>query len=251
MKLKCSDIIADPNDNTSRSELKRMNPQECLGLAQSIERDGLLQPVLVKEEGDKYRLAAGFRRFVAVSVVLGWEEIEAKIVPADADPHRVNAIENLHRNDTSFWEQCCMLREMYPADTKMSDIARELSMSKSWVNTRWKAWLLPDEVKGQIEAGLLGFTDVAMLVQNTVDAEQAAAKLLAGKAAGKTTHSMRKEVTNRRNLRGKKQIQQVMTKALKIGNMPVVQALRFAIGEIEEKTLMEWLREHSDKTILD
>lgn len=228
-----------------------MNPQDCTGLASSIEKEGQLQPVLVKREGDKYRLAAGFRRFVAVSVVLGREEIEAKIVPDDADPHKLNAIENLHRKDLTFWEQCCMLREVYPPETKMVDIERELSMSRSWVSTRWKAWYLPDEVKGQIEAGLLGFTDVAMLVQNNVDAERAAEKLLAGKAAGKTTHGMRKEVTNRRNMRGKKQIQRVMTKALEMQVMPVVQALRFAIGEIEEKTLFEWLRKHQDCTILE
>lgn len=247
MKLKCADIIADPSDNTSRGELNRMNPQDCTGLAQSIDRDGQLQPVLVKRHGDLYRLAAGFRRFVAVSVVLAWEEIEAKIIPDDADPHKINGIENLHRKDTTFWEQCCMLREVYPPDTAMKDIERELSMSKSWVNTRWKAWLLPDEVKGQIEAGLLGFTDVAMLVQNNVDAEQAAAKLLAGKAAGKTTHQMRKEVTSRKVMRGKKQIQQVMTWCLKMNEMKAVQALRFAIGEIEESTLKNWFYESKEK----
>lgn len=251
MKIKCSDIIADPDDNKSRGELNRLNPQDCTELAQSIEKVGLIQPVSVKRAGDKYRLAAGFRRFVAVSVVLGRHEIEAIVVPEDANPAWINAHENLHRKDASFWEQCCMLREMYPPEQNVADICRDLSKSKSWVYTRWKASDLPDEVKAQIEAGLLGFSDVAMLVQSKVDPEQAAAKLLAGKAAGKTTHGMRKEVTNRRNMRGKKHIQQVMTKMLKIGNMPVVQALRFAIGEIEEKTLIEWLREHTDYHILD
>lgn len=246
MKVKTSDIIADPKDNTSRSELNRMNPSDCEGLARTIKRVGLLHPVIVKQEGDKYRLVAGFRRFTAVSIVLGRDEIDVKVVPPDADQAEINAIENLHQKDQTFWEEMCMLREMYDDDAVMADIQRDLGMSKTWVTTRWKAWLLPDEVKAQIEAGLLGYSHVSMLIQKGVDAERAAEKMLAGLAAGKSAEAMQKEVINRRNLRGKKTIQRVMTKALEMQEMRVVQALRFAIGEIEEKTLMNWLNEHKN-----
>lgn len=241
MKIKCVDIIADPNDNKSRGELDRLNPQGCLDIARSIEQVGLIQPVSVKKAGDKFRLVAGFRRFIAISVVLGLPDIEAIIVPDDANAEWINAHENLHRKDATFWEQCCMLREMFPADSQMKDIENSLSMSKSWVNIRWKAWYLPDTIRAQIEAGLLGFSDVAMLVQKGVDAERTAEKLIAGKAAGRTIKGMRKEIIGRSQVRAKKQIQRVMTRLLKRENMPMVQALRYAIGEIEEVTLFNWI----------
>jgi len=252
MKIKCADIIADPADNTSRDELNRMNPQDCVGLAKTIDQQGQIQPVVVIQEGDKYRLAAGFRRFTAISIVLGWEEIDAKVFPAGTDTQLINALENFQRNNPSFWEQCCALRAIYPDDIEMKQIERDMGMSKQWVNVRWKAWRLPEEVKGQIAAGLLGFTDVQMLVQDGVDSERAAQKLIDGKAAGKTTHQMRKNILeHRRNIRGKKAIQQTMTKCLAIGNMTVVQALRYAIGEIEEKSLLNWLKKHQSDTNIE
>jgi ParB/RepB/Spo0J family partition protein len=242
MIVKCCDIIAEPQDNTSRGEANRMNPQDCMDLAKSIEVHGQLQPVLVKEEDGKYRLAAGFRRFTAMSIILGLEEIEVKVVPAHFDAAKLNMVENIQRRDLTFWEECCMLRENYPDDVVLKNIQDELGMSKTWVNTRWKATNLPEEVTKQIEAGLLGYSDVLMLVQKGVDAERAAEKLILAKAAGKSSESMQKEILNRKNLRGKKTIQRVMTRCLEGGFNPAVQALRYAIGEIEEETLMKYLR---------
>lgn len=242
MKVKCYDIIANPEDNTSGSD--RMNPQDCTGLAQTIERVGQLQPVIVKKEGDKYRLAAGFRRFVAISVVLGWEEIEAHVVSNELNPEEVNAIENFQRKDLSFWEECCTLRKLYPDETPMVEIQAKMGMSKGWVNPRWKAWDLPDEVKRHIEAGILGFSEVLILIQKGVDAEEAAEKLVAGRKTGRTTESMAKDITNRRFNRGRKELQRIMTKCLKMTRMESVQALRCALGEIEEKTFITWLYEH-------
>ena len=248
MKLKCSDLIVRPEDNSSRADINRMNPQDCLDLSKSIEEHGQLCPVIVKEEDGKYRLVAGFRRFTAISVILGQEHIEAKVVPSHVDGEIINMIENIHRKDLTFWEECCMIREKYPDDSVVADIIRDLGMSKTWVATRWKAWNLPDEVKAQIGAGLLGYSEVAMLIQRGVDAERAAEKLIAAKAAGKSAEAMQKEVINRKNLRGKKIIQQVMTKCLNMQAMSAVQALRFAIGEIEEKTLLNYLNEHKNET---
>lgn len=246
-----SQIIVDPNDNLSRGELNRMNPADCEGLARTIDRVGLINPVSVKEEGDMFRLSAGFRRYAAIALVLRRDEIDCRIFPPEASQKEINAIENLHQKERTFWEQCKSLWDMYPVDTPMVDMQADLGMSKTWVNTRWKAQFLPEEVKAQIEAGLLGFSDVVMLVQKGVDAEQAASKLLAGKAAGRSAEAMQKDIIQRNNPIGKKRIQQLMTKCLKMQRMEAVQAMRVCIGEIEEKTFMNWLHEHKHETIVE
>lgn len=238
-----SQIIVDPDDNLSRGELNKMNPIDCEGLARTIERVGLINPVSVKEvEGeDRFRLSAGFRRYGAIALILRWKEIDCRIFPFDAPQKLINAIENLHQKERTFWEECKGLWDMYPIDTPMVQMQADLGMSKTWINTRWKAQFLPDHVKASIEAGIFGFSDVVQLIQKNVDKDQVAAKIRAGKAVGKSAKQIMKDTINRNNPIGKKRIQQLMTKCLKMQRMEAVQALRVAIGEIEEKTFVNWL----------
>lgn len=60
-------------------------------LADSIERFGLLHPVTVFQEGDKYILIAGQRRLLAVSQ-LGWDKIPARVLPTRPDSVEAKAI---------------------------------------------------------------------------------------------------------------------------------------------------------------
>lgn len=238
-EIPASEIIADPADNTSRHELNRMNPQDCQDLAQSIEQHGLLQPLIVRKEGDKYRLTAGFRRYVACHIILGWETLPC-VVSQCENPDEVNYIENLLRKDLTLWEQIVGLRQVYPDDTSMSEIQRRLGLGKTWVNVRWKAWLLPDEVKQQIEAGIIPFSDLVILVQKGVDVLEAAKQLEQARNEGKTRNERLKQIVDRRNVIGKKDIQRIMTVCMEKGRMEAVQALRVACGEIVEKTLYNW-----------
>lgn len=67
-------------------------------LQQSISQVGLINPVLIDEQG---KLVAGYRRLSACRN-LGWEEVEATVVTLEGDELQmleVEVAENLHRKD--------------------------------------------------------------------------------------------------------------------------------------------------------
>jgi len=76
----------------------RKEAGDLTSLIASIEQVGLLNPVVVTAD---YRLVAGFRRLSACRK-LGWNEIEANVVPYTDDPLRLldaEVAENLMRKD--------------------------------------------------------------------------------------------------------------------------------------------------------
>lgn len=74
-------------------------------LAESIEKNGLLQPIIVSPymEG-KFELVAGHRRYEAVRR-LGRKTITCKILKDKFDRKIIQAVENLHREDLNLYDK--------------------------------------------------------------------------------------------------------------------------------------------------
>ena len=72
------------------------------GLAASIQRDGLIEPIVVRSNGGRYQLIAGERRLRAIRDYTDMETIAARIVNVnDLQARRISAAENLQREDLS------------------------------------------------------------------------------------------------------------------------------------------------------
>jgi ParB family chromosome partitioning protein len=90
----------DPNPDQPR---QHFDEEELRSLAESIDRMGLKQPILVKQvPGGRYIIAAGERRFRAHQL-LGRETIFAIITDGDLD--EIALIENLQRADLDAMEE--------------------------------------------------------------------------------------------------------------------------------------------------
>ncbi len=92
-----------PSESQPRQERKKGVEE----LAQSLDKDGLLQPILVTKQSDEefYTIIAGERRFHAASL-LNWPEIECKILDRNAkETFRLAIIENLQRENLSPYEE--------------------------------------------------------------------------------------------------------------------------------------------------
>lgn len=92
-----------PSESQPRQERKKGVEE----LAESLGKDGLLQPILVTKQSDEefYTIIAGERRFHAASL-LKWPEIECKILDRDAkETFRLAIIENLQRENLSPYEE--------------------------------------------------------------------------------------------------------------------------------------------------
>ncbi|HNW15428.1 MAG TPA: ParB/RepB/Spo0J family partition protein [bacterium] len=76
---------------------KRFDEQRLTELAASIKQYGIIQPIVVKKEGAKYRIVAGERRYRAAKMA-GLTEIKAILFKGEED-YQISLIENLQRED--------------------------------------------------------------------------------------------------------------------------------------------------------
>ncbi|MDX1961151.1 MAG: ParB/RepB/Spo0J family partition protein [Leptospiraceae bacterium] len=106
-------------------------------LADSLRTDGLLQPIVVRknENDDSFKIIAGERRYHAARI-LGWEEIECKILSKnDKDTYRIAVIENLQRENLSPFDEIeafKILKNQF--DYSDSELAGLIGKSRNYMN---------------------------------------------------------------------------------------------------------------------
>ena len=105
-------------------------------LAESIKRQGLLQPIVVARHEGGFAVIAGQRRTLAAKVA-GLQEIPA-IVYEDGTPGEelkaAQIVENLHRENLGLAETCAGVRDMLAMVGKPAEVAKRLSKSAAWVS---------------------------------------------------------------------------------------------------------------------
>jgi len=237
--IKCDLIDADTSLNIAR---QNFTPADCEDLAASIAVHGLQTPIMVRPVDGHYEIVFGFRRYTAVAINLGLEEIECKVVDMTREEAQIaNVVENLQRKDITFWEECCALKIGFLKKTKQ-EIATALGKSESWARTRMSVWEMPKNIRDQVQAGILSAAHISLLAgQAPEDRVKIATKLRQAARAGKTIQQMEHELTGRNTRRRKKDFQHVMTRCLENGHMEAVHTLRYVIGEISDTLLYELL----------
>jgi ParB family chromosome partitioning protein len=118
---KLSVELIDPNPYQPR----RIFPQDELeALASSISESGLLQPISVRRNGERYQIIAGERRWRAYKL-LGQHAIEALVIPVeDSDMAVLSLAENIDREDLSDYEIGKALRQvenLFPTKKKLAE----------------------------------------------------------------------------------------------------------------------------------
>jgi ParB family chromosome partitioning protein len=119
-------------------------------LAASIKARGLLQPIVVKREGNGYLLMAGERRWRAAQLA-GLESIPALV--RDDDPLEIAMIENLQREDLTPLEEAEGLGRLVDQFGYTHEVlARLLGKSRPYVSNTLALLRLPDDIKAQYHA---------------------------------------------------------------------------------------------------
>lgn len=104
---------------------------ELLQLAESIRQNGVLQPILVRRDRDRYVLVAGERRWRA-SRMAGLKTIPAIVQELSPQDGAVLAlIENMQRSDLNFFEEAAAIYAlMQDRAMTQEETARRLGMSQ-------------------------------------------------------------------------------------------------------------------------
>lgn len=130
-------------------------------LADSIGRDGVLQPILVRQVLDagskkSHTLIAGERRLSAAKKA-GLKTIPCRIFSACSDDEvdRLRAVENVHRRDLNPIDEALAFARIREKFADERAVAALVSKPRNYVHRALALLALPDEVKGPIAAGAL------------------------------------------------------------------------------------------------
>lgn len=135
-----------PNPDQPRTNFKAEEIEE---LASSIEKDGLLQPILVRTVGEgKYQIIAGERRWQACCRI-GLKTVPVRIKDVDDDTAlELALIENVQRSDLNPIEEAYGYRRlMERRGMTQAEIAQAMSKGRSTVANALRLLELPEEAQ--------------------------------------------------------------------------------------------------------
>jgi ParB family chromosome partitioning protein len=131
--------------------------QEALQeLADSIRAQGIVQPIVVRPEGNHFELVAGERRWRAAQLA-GLQKVPAVIRELDSKSAAAIAlIENIQREDLNPLEQAqAFLRLIEEFDLTHQQVADSIGRSRATVSNLLRLLDLAEPVKQQVNEGLL------------------------------------------------------------------------------------------------
>ena len=116
-------------------------------LAESIDKNGLLQPIVVRKNGNKYEIIAGERRYRAFKM-LKKDKIPAIVRDyKDEEVDKLQLVENVQREDLNPYDEAMAylkLKEKY--GLKQDDIAKAVGKSRPYISNMTRLLSLEDEI---------------------------------------------------------------------------------------------------------
>jgi ParB family chromosome partitioning protein len=142
-----------PNKYQSRMQFDQEKLKE---LANSIKREGVVQPIIVSPSGENYQLVAGERRWWAAKMA------ELKEIPAvvrsvsNREMFEISLIENIQREDLNPVEEATAFeRLMKEFNLTQQGLAEHLGKTRSTVANTLRLMNLPEEIKEFVSRRLI------------------------------------------------------------------------------------------------
>jgi len=131
-------------------------PEALQELADSIRAQGVVQPIVVRPEGNHFELVAGERRWRAAQLA-GLQKIPALIRELDSrSAAAIALIENIQREDLNPLEEAqAFLRLIEEFDLTHQQVAESVGRSRAAVSNLIRLLDLAEPVKQQVNKGLL------------------------------------------------------------------------------------------------
>ena len=179
-----------PNKYQPRSNF---DSDELQGLADSIRRDGVLMPILIRPQGDGYELIAGERRWRA-SQMVKLRDIPAVIREVDdLQALELAIVENEQRDDLTAVESARAYRRlMEEFNYTQQQVAESIGVSRVQVSNLIRLLQLPEAIQTMLEERKLSMGHARPLVGLDSTHAMKLAKTCAEK--GWSARQMEKEV---------------------------------------------------------
>lgn len=184
-------------------------------LAASIREHGLQQPMVVDSD---WNLVAGFRRYAALELN-GFDGLVWVSITESDNPPVVNLIENLERQNLTFYQEALAVRRLFP-DCSDQQVADAVGLTRGWSRPRNQLWRLPQGVIDKVKAGELTASNIQAIL-NAKDTEEACKRAIGGE-----------KITVASKRPSKRDIQEAITVCLERDLMEVAQTFRWVLGDI-------------------
>jgi ParB family chromosome partitioning protein len=135
--------LIDPNPNQPRQVMGDLSE-----LIASIAEKGIIEPLVVRQRGDRYQIIAGERRYQA-SVQAGLRELPVVVREVDdTEVIELALIENLQRKDLTPFEEAEALQGLAErCGYTHEDLARRLGKSRTSITESLSLASMPDEIR--------------------------------------------------------------------------------------------------------
>lgn len=186
-----------PNPDQPRAHFDKEELEE---LADSISRNGLLQPILVRQKGDSYQIIAGERRWQA-SRLAGLTEVPINILEADDDKViELAMIENIQRSDLNPIEEAYGYRRlMERRGLTQSQLAQLVSKGRSTIANSLRLLDLPEDAQQLLfeEKITAGHARAILSIPTIEGRQKLTEKMLDGKMTVREAENMARLISGR------------------------------------------------------
>ncbi len=149
----------DPNPRQPRRAFRHLDV-----LADSLRRNGLLEPIMVRPVGCRYQIIHGERRWRAARAA-GWKEILATVRQATtAEAFEVALVENVQRAALTPVEEAGAYRDLQIAGMTQDEIGAPVGKSQSYVAHKLQLLRLPPPLPYYFQEGALTENHIRQLL---------------------------------------------------------------------------------------
>lgn len=143
--ISISQLVANPNQ-------PRKNFANLDELAESIREHGVLEPLLVRYDGQNFSIIAGERRFRAAQKV-GLTELPCRVLHiSEQEALEIALIENLQREDLFILEEALALKELKTkTNLTLEKLSQVLGKSTGYLSMRLTIAELPSDLQAILE----------------------------------------------------------------------------------------------------
>ncbi|HET9358836.1 MAG TPA: ParB/RepB/Spo0J family partition protein [Vicinamibacterales bacterium] len=221
--------LLSPNEQQPRLHMDDARLEE---LTQSIKSNGIIQPILVRRDGQGYRIIAGERRWRAAQRA-GLHKVPVvvrEVTQGDKQALELALVENLQRENLNPVDEALAYQRLANEFAMTQEqIAAAVGKDRSSVANFMRLLKLPDEVRGDLSAGALstGHARALLALPDAATQRQTAREVVSRALSVRETEALVKKLlaqsTSRQEPAAAARTKDVHTRAAE-------DRLRFALG---------------------
>jgi len=196
-----------PHDRQPR---KTFDDRKMAELVASIEEKGVIQPLVVRRQGDHYQIIAGERRWRAAQKA-GLDSVPVVIQDVSEDwALEIALIENIQREDLNPLEEAGAYRYLMDSfDLLQEEVAKRVGKDRSTVANALRLLRLPEKVKNDLVENRLsmGHARALLALEQDEDIIEASQEIIRKKLSVRETEKLIKKIKSMFGIRALKPVE--------------------------------------------